>query len=298
MNRVDETRGLLLGGLGMLGFSLTLPMTRLAVAELDPVFVGLGRALVAAVLAAIMLAWRRDPLPARRHLPGLFIVALGVIVGFPLFSSLAMRHVPAAHGAVVIGLVPLATAVFAVLRTHERPSRGFWVAAFAGSAAVVAFALVEGGWHLQAADGLLLVAVILCGLGYAEGGRLARELGGWRVISWALVLAAPFIVVPVAMAAAAHGLHASARAWAAFGYTGVVSMFLGFWAWYHGLARGGVARVSQVQLLQCFLTLGWAALLLGEQVSSLTMVTAVLVVAIVALGRQAAILRPAVENPA
>jgi drug/metabolite transporter (DMT)-like permease len=294
MNRTAETRGLLLGGLGMLSFSVTLPLTRLVVAELDPVFAGLGRALVAAALAVATLAWRRDPFPARRHLPGLAIVALGVVVGFPLFLSLAMRSAPASHGAVVVGLIPLSTALFAVLRTHERPSRGFWMATFAGSAAVVGFALAEGGGRFQAADGLLLLAVIFCGLGYAEGGRLARELGGWRVISWALVLAAPFIVAPVVMAGTTHGLHASVRAWAAFGYTGAISMFLGFWAWYYGLAHGGVARVSQVQLLQPFFTITWAAVLLGEHITLFTVVTAVFVAAIVAVGRRTAILRPAV----
>lgn len=292
MNRADETRGLLLGGLGMTGFSLTLPMTRLAVAELDPVLVGLGRALVAAVLAALVVWWRRDPFPDRRHLPGLLIVALGVVIGFPLFSSLAMQRVPAAHGAVVVGLVPLATALFAVRRAGERPSRAYWVAAVAGSLAVVVFALAESAWNFRAADGLLLIAVGLCGLGYAEGGRLARELGGGRVISWALLLAAPIVVVPVGRVALIHGLHASPRAWAAFGYTGVVSMFLAFWAWYRGLALGGVARVSQVQLLQAFLTLAWAALLLGEPITGLTVVTAGFVVGTVALGRRAAILRP------
>jgi len=283
---VDERRGLFLGALGVLGFSLTLPMTRIAVAELDPIFVGLGRALIAAALAAVLLCWQRCPPPARRHLSGLLIVSLGVIVGFPLFSSLAMRHVPSAHAAVVVGLLPLATALFAVLRAHERPSLAFWISAGIGSSAVVLFALAESSWTFRAADGLLIVAVLLCGLGYAEGGKLARELGGARVIAWALVLAAPLLAVPVIYVAVHHGLHASPRAWAAFGYTGVVSMFLGFIAWYQGLAIGGVARVSQVQLLQTFVTLAWSWLLLGEHLSLLTLGTATVVVATVVGGRR------------
>jgi len=283
---VDERRGLFLGALGVLGFSLTLPMTRIAVAELDPVFVGLGRALIAAALAAILLRWQGCPPPARRHLPSLLIVSLGVIVGFPLFSSLAVQHVPSAHAAVVVGLLPLATALFAVLRAHEKPSLAFWISAGIGSSAVVLFALAASGWAFRADDGLLLVAVLLCGLGYAEGGKLARELGGARVIAWALVLAAPLLAAPVTYVAFHHGLHASPRAWAAFGYTGIVSMFLGFIAWYQGLAIGGVARVSQVQLLQTFMTLVWSWLLLGEHLTLLTLGTAVVVVATVVLGRR------------
>ena len=262
-----ETRGLLLGFLGIAGFSLTLPMTRVAVAEIDPIVVGLGRSLISVFLAAGLLAWRRDPFPGRRYVPGLLVIALGVIVGFPVFSALALRRVPAAHGAVVAGLLPLATALCATIRAHERPSRGFWLAAVAGSATVVGFMVVENGARLVRADVFLLLAVATCGVGYAEGGRLSRELGGWRVLSWALVLAAPFLTVPVGMSIAAHGLHASPAAWGALAYMGIVSMFLAFWAWYHALAIGGVARVSQVQLVQPFLSLAAARFLLGERVA-------------------------------
>jgi drug/metabolite transporter (DMT)-like permease len=296
----DETRGLLLGGLGILGFSLTLPMTRLAVAELDPIVVGLGRALVAALLAAIVLAIRRQPFPGRRHLPSLAVVAGGAIVGFPLFSSLAMRQVPASHGAVVTGLIPLVTVAIATLRGHERPSPAFWCAAGAGSLAVVAFALAESGWSLRAADGLLLVAVVVCGFGYAEGGRLAREIGGGNVVLWALLLSVPMAAVPVTRVLLLHGAHASLRAWAAFSYTSVISVFLAFWIWYRGLALGGVARVSQIQLLQAFLTLGWAALLLHEPITHRTLITAAIVVATVAVGRRTAVRRTVTAggNPA
>ncbi len=283
----DERRGWLYGALGVLGFSLTLPMTRVAVHELPPVFVGLGRALVAALPGAVLLRLRGTPRPRRRHLPGLLAVALGVIVGFPLLTAFALREVPASHGAIVVGLLPLATALFGAWLSHERPSAGFWLAAVAGSAAVVAFALSEGGWTVRPADGLLVAASVLCGLGYAEGGRLSRELGGLATISWALVLASPPIAVAVAWSAHASGLHASAAAWAAFGYTGVVSMFLAFWAWYHGLALGGIARIGQVQLLQVFLTLAWAHLLLHEAVTAKAIAASVVVVGSVALGRRA-----------
>ncbi len=282
----DATRGLVYGFLGVLAFSMTLPATRVAVPALGSTVVGLGRAIVAAVLAGGLLVLLRERPPARRHWAGLVIVALGVIVGFPLFSALALRHLPAAHGAVVVGLLPAATAIMAVLRAGERPPAAFWLASAAGVVAVTIFAAVQGAGRPQAADGLLLLAVLSASLGYAEGGRLSREIGGWRVICWALVLVAPVLVVPVGAAIARHGLEASPRAWLSFAYVSVVSMFLGFFAWYRGLALGGVARVGQVQLLQPILTLAWAALLLGETIDGRTVLAALLVIASVALGRR------------
>jgi drug/metabolite transporter (DMT)-like permease len=284
-----EARGLRLGLLGVCGFSLTLPMTRIAVAELDPVFAGLGRSLVSVVLALGVLAWKRDRFPGARHLPIFLTIALGVIVGFPLLTAFALRRVPASHGAVVIAVLPLFTALCGTLRARDRPSPLFWLAAFVGSAAVIAFILLTGGLRLTAADLLLLAAVVTCAMGYAEGGRLSRELGSWRVLSWALVLACPFLAVPVAVSVWEHGLHASLGAWAAFAYMGVVSMFLAFWAWYEGLSLGGVARVSQTQLLQVFLTLAAARFINGENIAPSMLVAATVVVACVAVARRAPI---------
>lgn len=286
-----ETVGLAFGFLGVLTFSLTLPATRLAVAELDATVVGLGRAVVAAILAAILLKVTGQPLPSQRHFPSLVIIAAGVIVGFPLLSAWAMRSLSAAHGAIVLGILPLATAIVGALRTGDRPSPSFWLCSSLGSAVVVLFAILSGGGSLQMADLALLGAVAAAAIGYAEGGRLSRELGSWQVICWALVLAAPFLAVPVALTIAQHGLHASLPSWLGFGYVSVFSMFLGFFAWYHGLAIGGVARVSQVQLLQPFLTLFASALLLHEQIAPLTIGTAFIVVAMVALGKKAPISR-------
>ncbi len=290
-------RGWLYGGLGMLGFSLTLPMTRVAVQEMPPLFVGLGRALIAAGLGSFLLWRRRTPRPQARHLPGLLVVAAGAIVGFPVLSTLALRHVPAGHGAIVVGLLPLATAFFGARLAHERPSAGFWFAALVGSAAVVVFALSESGWILRPADGLLALAAILCGLSYAEGGRLSRELGGLATISWALVLVAPAAAIAVAWTAHEGAIHASVWAWGAFVYTGTVSLFLAFWAWYHGLAQGGIARVGQIQLLQIFFTLGWSRLLLHETVSARAIGAAVVVVGAVILGRRAPVKPQPVDLP-
>ncbi|WP_296950042.1 DMT family transporter [uncultured Massilia sp.] len=286
----DATRGLLLGLAGVALFSLTLPMTRMAVAGLDPLFVTFGRALGAAVLAAAWLAWRRAPLPGRAALRPLALVALGCVVGFPLLTSLALRSLPAAHGAVLTGLLPLCTALYAALRGHERPSAGFWLLSAAGAGLVAAFALVQGGGSLHRADLLVFGALALAAMGYAEGGRLARTLGGEAVICWALVLAAAPSAALLAVLGPGHlaGLaQAGAGAWLAFGYVTAFSMFIGFFFWYRGMALGGVARVGQVQLLQPFLSLGGAALLLGEPLTPVHCAFALAVVAVVALGRRA-----------
>lgn len=279
-------QGYLLGLLGVIAFSGTLPATRAAVAHLDPVFVGLGRALVAAVLAAAVLAATRAPWPARHLWPRLLVVAAGVVVGWPVLSAIAMRHVPAAHGAVVAGLLPLATALAGAAIAHERPSRRFWACALAGSAVVVAFALWEGGGAPQPADLLLVAAVAAAAIGYAEGARLSRILGGWQVISWVLVISAPALVVPTWIAADGRIPTAPWTAWAGFAYVAIVSMFLGFFAWYRGLALGGIAAVGQLQLLQPFFTIVASAWLLGEAVDGVTYLAAALVVGAIAAGRR------------
>ena len=264
--------GLLLGALGILAFSFSLPATKLAVADLDPWFVAFGRAAVAGGLAVAVLAAGRAPRPSRAQWWRLGLVVIGVVVGFPLCTSLALRDVPAAHAVVVIGLLPAATAVAAVLRAGERPPLTFWLAAGAGAVAVLAFAAAGGAGGFEGADLLLLAAVVVCGLGYAEGAVVARGLGGARTICWALVLALP-LTVPVAVLSAGD-LSGSATSWLGFAYVTLFSMFLGFFAWYAGLARGGVARIGQIQLAQPVLSLVWAALLLGEAISPREGITA------------------------
>jgi drug/metabolite transporter (DMT)-like permease len=277
------------GALGVLGFSFSLPATRLAVAELDSTVVGLGRALVAAALAAAVLAATGQRLPPPRLWPRLALTALGVVVGFPLFSAWALTMVPAAHGAVIVGLMPAATAVIAASRGGERPSPAFWAASAFGFIAVLAFAAAQGAGRPQLADALILVAVVLGGLGYAEGGALARELGGWQVISWVLVLSAPLLLPIVAWRVLEAGLSASPAAWLCFAYVSLVSMYLGFFAWYHALALGGVARIGQVQLAQPVLTMLWSATLLGERVTWEMALAAAAVLASVALTQRAGV---------
>ena len=285
----DDRKGLLLGLTAVALFSLTLPFTRLAVAELPAIFIALGRALVAASLSALWLWHQKAALPRRDQWLPLALVATGCVVGFPLLTSLAMRSLPASHGAVLVGILPLATAVFAVLRGKERPSSGFWLMAVAGTALVVVFALRQGGGSFHAADWLMFAAVLLGALGYAEGGRLAQAMPGQHVICWALVLAAPF-VLPVVLwdgwPQRAQLAQASLQAWGGFAYISVISMFIGFFFWYRGMALGGVARVGQTQLLQPFLTLVGAAVLLGEPLTPDSLLFAGAVIAVVAAGRK------------
>ena len=275
---METRRGLLFGWLGMLGFSGTLVATRVAVRELDATFIGLGRAVVAAVLAAMVLRWRRAPLPTRAQLPRLAAVTVGVVVGFPWLITLAMRTMPAAHGAVIVGLLPMATSVLAVLRGGERPSLGFWLASIAGLMGVVAFAVSRGAGSLDGADLLALGAVLLGGIGYCEGGLLAREMPPEHVICWALLLASPFLAVAAVLTALRTGISAGPVAWLCFAYLAVVSMFLSFFAFYRGMVEAGIARVSQIQLAQPVLTLLWSALLLGERVDPATTAAALFIV--------------------
>jgi drug/metabolite transporter (DMT)-like permease len=277
--------GLALGALGVLAFSMSLPATRVAVQQLDPWFVAFGRAVGAALLAWAYLRVTGAPRPARHQWRRLVIVALGVVVGFPVFTSLALTTQTSAHGAVVIAVLPAMTAIFAVLRAGERPPPLFWIAGTGGLLAVLAFLVTSGAVHgaLSTADLFLLAAVVLCGLGYAEGGALARELGGARTICWALLVALPATLPITAVAAAIHPPRADAAGWSAFGYLTAISMFLGFFAWYAGLARGGIARVGQVQLAQPVLTLLWSALLLGEAVTPASIGAALVVLACVVL---------------
>ncbi len=271
----------------MLGFSLTLPATRVAVMDIDPLLVGLGRALVAATLALIVLMLRRQPLPNRKQWGPLAVVALGVVVGFPMLTSLAMQHVNASHGAVVLGLLPIATACFGSVISHERPSRMFWTAALFGTAIVVGFLLVQAHGIFTLYDLMLLGGVIAAAIGYAMGAKLAKEMRAWQVISWALVLSAPFLLVPVFVQFSTTGFNPGLPSLLGFLYVSCISMFLAFIAWYAGLALVGTAKIGLLQLLQPFLTILASALLLGEHVSPSMVLVALLVAVSVVVGQRA-----------
>ena len=266
--------GLWWGLLGVVAFSFTVIFTRVAVGGLSPLFVGTARAVIAALLAAIALALTKQRLPTGRQRARLAIVAGGIVIGFPLLTTYALTTASASHGAVVIALLPAATAVTAAIRGKERAAKSFWVMAAVGAVAAVGFTVLHGGGfgRLEWSDLLLFGSVAAAAIGYAEGGMLSRELGSWQTVSWALVLAAPLMIVLGAVSLVHQPPSATPTQWAALGYLAVVSMFLGFFAWYRGLAIGPMAQVSQVQLVQPVLSIGWAALFLGEEVTWSTIV--------------------------
>ncbi len=273
--------GLWWGLLGVAAFSFTVPFTRVAVGGLSPLFIGSGRAVVAALLAVLALAVTRQTLPHGAQWARLAVVGAGIVVGFPLLTSFALTTAPASHGAVVIGVLPAATAVMAVLRGHEHPPRVFWMAAGIGALAALAFASLQSGGlgQLHWADLMLFGAVVAAAIGYAEGGLLARELGAWQTVSWALVVCAPLMSALALVSAVGQPPDGTPAQWAAFSYLGVVSMFLGFFAWYRGLAIGPMAQVSQVQLVQPVMSIAWAALLLGERLTATTLLGGMVVIA-------------------
>jgi drug/metabolite transporter (DMT)-like permease len=265
MQRMTEGWGS--GLLGVIIFSGSLPATRVAVGGFTPLFLTSARAVIAALLGAALLLALRQPRPRRRDLPALVVVALGVVIGFPLLTALALQHITAARSTVFIGLLPMATAIFGVVRGGERPRPAFWLFSALGAASVAGFALMNGGDASLAGDLLMVAAILACGLGYAEGARLSRRLGGWQVISWALVVALP--VMAVIGGATLPDVWSGIRgaAWLGLAYVSVFSMLVGFVFWYRGLALGGIAAVGQLQLLQPFLGLALAGVLLGEPVA-------------------------------
>jgi drug/metabolite transporter (DMT)-like permease len=279
-----ETTGLALGLLGVVIFGGTLPATRIALGAFSPLFITHGRAAVASLAAAILLAVLRKPFPRADALP-LFVAGLLLVFGFPVLSSIAMQTVPAAHGGVVLGLLPLATSVFAALFGGERPSPLFWICGVAGAALVVTFAMRDGGMQLSSGDVLLFFAGLAASLGYVVSGRVARRMPGWEVICWALIVTAPISLPGALITYQPHYASASAAEIAAFLYLALGSMFLGFFAWNVGLAMGGIARVSQAQLLQTYVTLAISATLLGEHISAETVFFAIGVMATVMIGR-------------
>ncbi|MBJ7288773.1 DMT family transporter [Williamsia sp.] len=272
--------GVWFGFLGVLAFSFTVPFTRIAVGALDPLFVGAARAVVAGILAMIALAVCRVRFPTSSQVARLVVVAIGIVAGFPVLTSLALTTTTAAHSAVIIGLLPAITAATVVMRTGERPGRRFWLFSIAGACAVVGYSLVAHGslGSPSIGDLYLVGAVVLGALGYSEGGLLARELGAWQTVSWALVVAFPAMSAATVVVAVISPPHASAVQWSAFAYLGVVSMFLGFFAWYRGLAIGPMTTVSQTQLIQPVLTLIWSALLIGEAITAPLIIGGVVIV--------------------
>ncbi len=280
------TRGYLFGFIGVAIFSLTLPFTRLAVRSFDPLFISSGRAVVAALVAIPLLLFTRQPRPDWADLRSLMVIAAGVVFGFPILSSLAMKTAPASHGSVVLALLPLGTAFMSTIFAGEKPSFSFWLWSVLGSSTVVVYALWDGGVALHGADSLLVLAVIAAAMGYAAGGHLSRRLGGWQVICWALIVALPVTVPLTWYFALGITGQETLQAWTCFAYLALMSQLIGFFAWNKGLAVGGVAKVGQVQLLQTFMSQIAAFFMLGEPLTLRSLLFALLVAVCVWFGRK------------
>lgn len=276
-------RGVAWALVGVLGFSLTVPSTRVASeAGLAPLFIGSARAVLAASLAVVLLIATRQRLPQGSQWVALFVVGVGIVVGFPLLTSYGLQTATASRGAVVVALLPAATAMTTVLMTKERVERRFWVWTTIGAVSVIGFSVVQGGklQTIRGSDMLLVGAVVAAAVGYARGAILSRELGAWQTVSWALVITSPVMLLLAATSVVVDGApETTASGWLAFGYLGIVSMFVAFFAWYRGLAIGPVLSVSQTQLIQPVLSIGWAALLLDETVGIATTLAGLAVVA-------------------
>ena len=286
-----ETLGLIIGTIGVVIFGVTLPMTRIAVVSLDPWFVTMGRAALAGLVALCVLVVLKRTVPTRSELMRLGVAAVFVIVGFPGFTGFAMRLVPASHGGVVLGILPLVVALFGAIAARERPSFGFWLSALAGAALVIGFSLRDGEGGFGLGDVLLLGAVLSAASGYTVLAGLTKSRPGWEVISWTVVISLP-VTLPFAFLTAPSDLFAVPLPhWGAFLYLGLMSQYVGFFFWNTGLAMGGQARVSQTQLLQTFVTLAFAAWVNGEQVDLLTWIFAVAVVGVVLIGRRTRIVK-------
>lgn len=269
--------------LGVIAFSLTFPATAWGLESFGPWSLVAVRGVLAALVAGACLLLLRVPLPEARHLPGLAMVGLGTVLGFPLLTTLALETSTTAHAAVVVGLLPLTTAAVSALRTGVRPSRRFWAAALVGAGAVAVFTATQSGGALTRADVFLFAALLICAAGYTEGGRLARVMPGWQVIGWALVLCLPLNALGTALALGHEPVRLTAHGIAGVLWVALGSQFLGLLLWYRGMAAVGIPRASQLQLAQPLLTLVWSALLLGEHVPAAAPLTAVAVLVCIAV---------------
>ena len=284
-------RGMILGFIGIVCFSLTLPATSIAVPYFGEVIVGLGRTVIAAIIVGAIFMMKKQSLPNKTQFKSLLIVTIGAVLAFPLLTTFAMKSLPVSHGAIELALLPLATAGFAMWRGGERPSKRYWIASIIGAITVIIYAIYVGFGQLQKGDLALIAAVVVLGLSYAEGGKLSKELGSWQVIAWAILIGAPFFIIPVGLSISASMLQAPIEAWMSLLYLGIVSQFLAYVAWYGGMAVGGIARVGQIQYLQPFLMIGFSVLFLGESISWLTISLAIIVVGSVIVGKNAPVMK-------
>lgn len=281
-----ESKGMLIGFIGILIFSLTLPVSKITLLSFNPYFIAFGRATLAGAVALAYLIYKSERAPTKVDFVKFVVIALSVVFGFPIFTTVAMTHGSSSHGAVILGMMPLATTVIGVLRFKERPSLGFWLVSLFGAGLVILYALLKSSGSFTYVDGLLVLGGISACIGYVEGGELSRRMNPRAVISWALVISLPLNILLTCITYQQEYINAGALAWSSFIYLSLFPMFLGFFFWYEGLAIGGIARVSQVQLIQPFCTLLAASILLGDSLTVMNLVFAILVVSTVMLGRR------------
>jgi drug/metabolite transporter (DMT)-like permease len=281
-----ETKGMLIGFIGILIFSLTLPVTKIAVLSFNPYFIAFGRATLAGLVAFAYLLYKKERIPSKSDFMKFVVISLGVVFGFPIFTTIAMIEGSSSHGAVILGMMPLATTVIGVIRFKERPSLGFWLVSFLGAALVVVYAMLKSLGSFTYIDGLLVAGGICACIGYVEGGELSRKINPRVVISWVLVISLPITIVMSYFTFNVQYIDAGSMAWLILIYLSLFPMFIGFFFWYEGLAVGGIARVSQVQLIQPFCTLLAASVLLGDSLTMMNLVFACLVVSTVILGKR------------
>ena len=286
-----ELQAYMWGSFGVLAFGLTLPATKAAVPLFGFVTVGLGRAVLAGFLGLGLLILTKSPVPTQKQIFRLAIVAMGVVFGFPFFSAYAMQYVPASHGAIVVAIIPLLTALCGVLIAKEKPSKTYWIAGFIGSLTIIVYSVITSGGVLHLADIALLLAAASAAIGYAEGARLATELGSWRVICYALAIALPITIITSIHSFQFNPVPHPLAAWLGLMYVSFISMFLAFFAWYKGLALGGIAKIGQLQLLQPFVTIFASAMLFGEKLDGFMFVVLGIVLWSVYLGRKAKVIR-------
>ena len=286
-----ETKGMLIGFIGILIFSLTLPVSKIAVLSFDPYFIAFGRATLAGMVALAYLLYKKEFMPSKADFAKFVVIALGVVFGFPIFTTVAMAEGSSSHGAVILGMMPLATTVIGVIRFKERPSLGFWLVSLLGAALVVLYALLKNSGSFTYIDVLLVLGGISACVGYVEGGELSKKMNPRSVISWALAISLPINIIMSYATFTPQYLHVGPIAWTSFTYLSLFSMYIGFFFWYEGLAVGGIARVSQVQLTQPFCTLVAASILLGDSLTIMNVVFAFLVVSTVILGKRMLIKR-------
>ncbi len=281
----NETKGMLIGFIGVAIFSLTLPLTRIAVQEMSPLYLSFGRGVIAGVCGAVLLLLTNSPVPTKVQFKKLIVTAFCVVYGFPIFTSVAIQTLPSAHSGIVLGILPLATSAVGAIRFHERPSLGYWITAVCGTLLVLVYSGMDGGGSLALGDIWLLLAILTAAIGYSEGGKLSQEIGAINAISWAVAITLP-INVPASFLFSNIAIQdMSSDVLISFLYVGLFSAFIGFFFWYKGISLGGVARVGQVQLLQPFLTLIGAYFFLGEAITLLNIVFSVAVLGVVLIGR-------------